>query len=424
MVNYRYFVSGGPERYMFNLTHELAKTGHEIVPFSIHYNQNVPTPYAKYFVEPLGSQDEVYFDDQKMTPQTFIKSLKRLFYAKDVENAIVRMIDETKPDVAYVLHFLRKLSPSVLVGIKSKNIPIIVRLSDFQLLCPQSHCLRDSSPCTRCIEGSFLSSVRYKCVKGGLVASALNALATMYHNYKRYFDLIDTFVVTNEFMYSMMVGSGVSKSRLAIIPTFTDTELLKPSANYAKKPYILYSGRLDEIKGVHVLLNAFALLIIRGTCDNIQLKIAGHGSRNYIDQLKKIITDLDIDKHVEFLGNLGLKDLSTLIAGAQFSVIPSLCYENLPNAALESFACGTPVIASDLGCLPEIITNGSTGYVFRAGDHVDLAQKMMMILKSPAIAKRMAINSRKKAVNCFSSQKHIDSLVQLFQSRIMVDLER
>ena len=55
MVNYRYFVSGGPERYMFNVIDALTARGHEVIPFSIHYARNRSTPYARYFVEPLGT---------------------------------------------------------------------------------------------------------------------------------------------------------------------------------------------------------------------------------------------------------------------------------------------------------------------------------------------------------------------------------
>ena len=62
LVNYRYFISGGPEKYMFNIKNVLEENGHEVIPFSIRSNKNVETEYSRYFVEPIGSRDAVYFD--------------------------------------------------------------------------------------------------------------------------------------------------------------------------------------------------------------------------------------------------------------------------------------------------------------------------------------------------------------------------
>src|SRR4051812_2192863 len=81
VINYRYFVSGGPERYLFNVTHLLEERGHEVVPFSVAYDQNDPTPFAKYFVSPIGASSEVYFREQRRDPRTLAKSLERSFYS-------------------------------------------------------------------------------------------------------------------------------------------------------------------------------------------------------------------------------------------------------------------------------------------------------------------------------------------------------
>ena len=59
LANYRYFISGGPERYMFNVADVLTTHGHDVVPFSIQYQRNQPTPYSRYFVQPLGGEGEV-----------------------------------------------------------------------------------------------------------------------------------------------------------------------------------------------------------------------------------------------------------------------------------------------------------------------------------------------------------------------------
>jgi len=210
IANYRYFVSGGPERYMFNLINALDAHGHEIVPFSVRYDRNRPTPYARYFVPPLGSESEITFREQQQTPGTLWRTVQRLFYAPEVERAVRRLVVDTQPQVAYILHYLRKLSPSLLVGLKKEMVPVAVRLSDYAMVCPQSHCLRDDQPCRLCAQGNLVRSIRYRCVQHSLAASILNALATWYHRFRHYFDLIDVFVTTNSFMYQTMVSAGFS----------------------------------------------------------------------------------------------------------------------------------------------------------------------------------------------------------------------
>src|SRR5258708_16893475 len=171
IANHRYFVSSGPERYMFNIIDRLERAGHQVMPFSVRYAQNAETPYAKYFVPSLGNADQVYFDEHRSSLAALPRTLGRLFYSAEVERAVARMAEDTQPDVAYVLYYLRKLSPAILVGLKKRKIPIVARLSDYGMFCAEHHCLRDNHPCTLCLDGSVLHSVRHKCVKDSRLLS-------------------------------------------------------------------------------------------------------------------------------------------------------------------------------------------------------------------------------------------------------------
>ncbi len=131
LTSYRYFISGGPERYLFNVQAQLVQQGHMVIPFSVDYAGNQATPLSRYFVRPIGGRDQVYFDQHGKSPAVVLKTLSRLFYSREVEQAALKVVDEQQPDVAYILHYLRKLSPSLLVGLKKRNIPIVVRLSDY-----------------------------------------------------------------------------------------------------------------------------------------------------------------------------------------------------------------------------------------------------------------------------------------------------
>src|SRR5450759_5390886 len=83
LVNYRYFISGGPERYYFNIKEVLENHEHVVIPFSIKGNQNLPTTYDHYFLSKVD--DEVYFSQYKKTPITVFKSFTRMFYSLEAK---------------------------------------------------------------------------------------------------------------------------------------------------------------------------------------------------------------------------------------------------------------------------------------------------------------------------------------------------
>jgi len=417
IANYRYFISGGPERYMFNVSNALSARGHEVIPFSIHYTKNQSTQYSQYFVEPLGTRDEVMFGEQKFNAKTLWRTFSRLFYAKDVEHAITRLISDAQPQVAYVLHYLRKLSPSLLVGLKKAGIPIVVRLSDYAMVCPQAHCLRDDLPCNLCIKGDLRPSIMHKCIQKSRAASALNALATWYHRYRHFFDLIDVFVVTNQFMYKMMLNAGFQESRLRCIPTFTDIERFKPDKNINRK-YITYVGRLENIKGVHILIDASSLLHSKRPDLDIETKILGAGDELYRNCLIKKVQQAGIKNIVHFVGEVGSDEIASILRQSFLSVVPSLWYENLPNSILESYASSVPVIASDIGSLKECIINGETGYLFHCGDAEDLANHLEYCFDYPDETMAMGRKAREVAEQVYSPQRHIMELERLFDELI------
>jgi glycosyltransferase involved in cell wall biosynthesis len=418
IANYRYFISGGPERYMFNVADALTERGHEIIPFSIRYSKNSLSPYEKYFVSAPGDENQIYFRDQHFTIQSILKTFSRLFYAQDVEEAVQYLINDTHPKIAYVLQYIRKLSPALLVGLKKAGLPIVVRLSDYAMLCPASICYRDGHPCELCTKGNILPSVRYCCVKGSLPLSFTNAVVTLFHRSKHYFDLIDCFVTTTRFMYDMMRSAGYPADRLRIIPTFVDNEFFHPALSKQNQeiPFFLYVGRLDYDKGAHILLDAWQQLKKHYHGLPIQLKIVGtfgFGSAEYLEQLKSLgLPD------VAFLGELDKNEVADLLRNAYLTITPSIWYDNLPNVILESYASGTAVIASNIGSFNECVVDNITGVLFEVGNAEDLMEKMEYVLGHPDQVARMSQAARNFALEKYSRETHLASLESLFESLV------
>ena len=410
IINYRYFVSGGPERYLFNLKSLLEEKGHQVIPFSVRYKQNLPSEYDKYFVEPITTEDEVYFREHTWSIRTIVKGLQRSFYSNLVYSSLDKLVKDTQPDFAIVLHYLRKLSPAVLTALNDNRIPFVVRLSDFGMICPNAHLIRDNQICELCIKGSLLNSVRYKCVQNSLAASAVNFLATKYHEFKRYFDLIPYFIVPSKFTRWKMVEAGWDSDKLLHIPTFVKTETISCTA---RKNKILYIGRLDKTKGVDVLLKALEYINTNYPNINFECTIAGNGENNYVTQLKNFV-DKNKLNNIKFLGHVDKATIDLMIKDSLTVVTPSIWYDNLPNAILESFAVGTPVIASNIGSLPELVVDGQTGLLFEVGSPKDLAEKILYLLKQPKLIDEMGMNAYNYVLKNHNPETHYEKLMEIY----------
>lgn len=404
LVNYRYFISGGPEKYMFNIKKMLEDNGHEVIPFSIHSNKNVETEYSKYFVEPIGSRDATYFDEVKKTPKSVWQMLSRSVYSVEVRKAIQKEIKDVKPDLVYIIHFVNKLSPSVITGAKKMGVPVVLRLSDYFLLCPRFDFMYNKKVCEDCLTCGYKSCIKKRCVKGSLFASAVRVFSMKIHNMMNIYKDVDAFVTPSEFLKDKLIANGYDAAKINCIPTFTAsrTEVGEPRVG----DYGLYVGRVSEEKGVETVVRAYEQLPDR------RVLIMGDDTTDEAKRLKNYISDREI-MNIEFVGFKAGAELEEIIKGARFTLIPSIWYDNLPNTALESFQYSKPVIASNIGSLPELVIDGFNGYLFEAGNEKELIEKIKL-LDDEQKARTMGANSRNRLEDKFAPRTHYEKLLEIF----------
>ncbi len=191
----------------------------------------------------------------------------------------------------------------------------------------------------------------------------------------------------------LMVRYGASPGKISVIPCGVNLELFQPldkeiarqQLGLADDKIILFVGRIEPLKGVAPLLKAIAYL------QNIQgLRLVIIGGDEYsqpeIEKLQKLSGDLHIQDSVTFLGLIKHEQLPYYYNAADVCVVPSF-YESFGLVALESLACGTPVVATDVGDLKSIIRQGETGYVVTDNAPQGLADKIALLLSKPADAK-------------------------------------
>lgn len=406
LVNYRYFISGGPEKYMFNIKKMLEDNGHEVIPFSIHSNKNVETKYSKYFVEPIGSRNATYFDEVKKTPKSIWQMLTRSVYSVEVENAIKKEIRDVKPDLVYIIHFVNKLSPSVICGAKKMGIPVVLRLSDYFLLCPRFDFMYNKKPCEDCLTKGYMSCIKKKCVKGSLFASVIRVFSMKVHSIMKIYRNVDAFITPSEFLRKKLIENGFEEKKIVCIPTFTASK--SEIGEQKIGGYGLYFGRITEEKGVDTVVKAYEMM------PNREVKIMGDDTTEEAVKLKNYIKQKNI-KNIEFVGFKSGEELEKIIKDARFVLIPSIWYDNLPNTALEAFQYSKPVIASNIGSLPELVIDGVNGYLFEPSNVKELCRKVTL-LDDDTVVQKMGIASRKRLEDRFSPSTHYKNLMKVFNS--------
>ena len=405
LVNYRYFISGGPEKYMFNIKKMLEDNGHDVIPFSIHSTKNVETEYSKYFVEPIGSRDAVYFNEVKKTPKSIWQMVTRSVYSIEVKKAIQREIRDVKPDLVYIIHYVNKLSPSVITGAKELGVPVVLRLSDYFLLCPRFDFMYQKKVCEECLTKGYKACIQKSCVQGSKAASLIRVFSMKVHSLMKVYDKVDTFITPSEFLRKKLIDNGFPAEKIVCIPTFTSSKSVVGEPRLGT--YGLYFGRVTEEKGVETVIQAYEKM------SDKQLKIMGDDTTEEGERLKTYVKQKGLS-NIEFLGFKGGTELEEVIKSARFTLIPSIWYDNLPNTALESFQYSKPVIASNIGSLPELVIDGVNGYLFEPGNADDLKTKIELLDDDEKI-KAMGTKSRSRLEDRFAPKTHYDLLMSVFE---------
>ena len=211
-------------------------------------------------------------------------------------------------------------------------------------------------------------------------------------------------VATDREKEQLMQHYGALPEKIGTVPCGVNTDLFQPMEPTAARQklgltddkIILFVGRIDPLKGTDRLISAVTHL---SEYENLRLIIIGGDeySKQELDNLKKLTGELGIADRVMFQGMVKQEHLPHFYSAADVCVVPSY-YESFGLVALESLACGTPVVATDVGDMKNIIIPGETGYVVEDNTPNKLAYGIDSILKRPprgvksALAVRESIN--------------------------------
>jgi glycosyltransferase involved in cell wall biosynthesis len=172
--------------------------------------------------------------------------------------------------------------------------------------------------------------------------------------------------------------------------------------------YVAFVGRLLEGKGAETLVSAWRHL------RSVKLKIVGDGALR--PRLESLAQSENLN--IEFTGTLDRAKVLETVSGAELLIVPSEWYEGFPMVIAESFACGTPVLASRIGSLAELIDEGVTGRKFTPGDAAGLAGAVNAMLADAPALRRMRSNARAYFEANLSEQTNAVELLDIYNDVI------
>ncbi|MBD3244587.1 MAG: glycosyltransferase [Candidatus Moranbacteria bacterium] len=400
---------GGSIGSMFGLIDLLEKNGHPVMVFSSNHNDNRISKYENYFVNSIKISRQ---DNPPLTEK--IKLAFQTLSSKEAAQKLEVLIQkEGRPDIAHLHLIAYHLTPSIIPVLKKHQIPIVQTLHDYQLICPNHKLFINNKICEKCKKKKYFQCALNKCVQNSYSRSFLAMIERYYNRYFRdYAKNVDLFIAPSNFMKKKTAEFGISFKKIIVMPNYIDFKkqfdykTTKTKKNNDK--YALYFGRLAKEKGVDTLIKAFALIKDK----TFKLKIVGSGPEE--TNLKNLTKSLKLNNKIQFLGFQQKKQLTPLIKNASFSIYPSLWYENSPLTIYESLYFNTPVIASNIGGITELIEENVNGYLFEKGQAKDLAQKIDSL--TPESLSRLSQNSQKSIIKKLDFSNYYRNLIKTYQS--------
>lgn len=218
----------------------------------------------------------------------------------------------------------------------------------------------------------------------------------------------DVVICLSQHLMNACADLGVKREKMVHLPEGHDAKVFYYDEKVKKENYILFAGNLIPVKNPLRLLSAFEILTRNNS--TIQLKIAGSGYLK--NDIQEFINQKKLNERISFLGQIPASVLSEQMRKAKLLVLPSLS-EGWPNVIQESLACGTPVVASRVGGIPEIITEGENGFFCDHLSEQNIADQLEKSLAHPWDQTKI-----QKLPAMYTREKIIESILRLYQDTI------
>ena len=404
-INASIEVTGGADRFFIELNRLMLGKGERVITFTYRTRSGLP-------VVSTDSNYVHYFINKNIYPEGVLRKTTGLigvFYAPRILKELDKIIGKEKPVIAHIHNIYHRIPYGIIDVLNKHGIKTVWWLHDYKWICPNHQLFTRGSICKRCISKNYFNAIKYRCQINSFLKSTVACCFAYFVLLNRYRNKIDRFIAPSWSAYSQFKEFDFPISKVNVLPHFNYGAVNSTAGVVAtkehEKPYALYVGRIEENKGLSHLVRAFGE-------SGYLLKIVGTG--NYERTLKKYCGDKKIT-NIECVGYITPENLHRYYCNSQFVVVPSVWYEVFGLAIVESFNHAKPVIASDIGAIPEIVENGKSGLLYQSDDVEDFCEKIKWMFDNPESVRQMGLYARHYVLSHYSSEKYWEDLQKLHE---------
>ncbi len=273
-------------------------------------------------------------------------------WSRSAAREVGRIVRRDAIEVVHVHNLFPTLSPAVLRSARQAGAAVVVTLHNFRMMCLPANLLRDDRICEVCVGHAPWRGVIHRCYRASALGSTALATSLTLHRAAGTFDAVSRFLAVSDFVRRKHVEAGVPAGRIGVKANFT----WPVDVRRGPGEYFVYLGRLSGEKGVDTLLRAWE----RGRPD-VPLVVVGDGPDGSALRASA-------PHGVEFRGQVPSEEVAGILARARALLVPSRWYEAAPRSIIEAYAAGVPVLASDIGALPDLVASDVSGLLVPTDD--------------------------------------------------------
>jgi glycosyltransferase involved in cell wall biosynthesis len=342
--------------------------------------------------------------NEELTKMNGLSAAVTALWNRRAAREIAALIRHEQPDVVHCTNTFPLISPAVCHVAHRNGVAVVQALRNYRLLCAGAYLMRDSRPCEDCLGRSVpWPAVVHGCYRDSSAASAaVAAMQVLHRTLGTWRNKVDAFITLTEFARQKFIEGGFRAERVHVKHNCVHPD---PGVGCGAGNYAVMAARLSPEKGVATLLDAW-----RRYPDLPPLKILGDGPL-----APDVRGAAASDPRIEWLGQLGAAEVHRTIAAAAVLVMPSVWYETFGRTIAEAYAAGTPVIASRLGAMIELVDEGVTGWLFDPANADDLAAKVRSAMET-SVKRRLDLRQSARAAfeHRFTPAQNYGRLMEIY----------
>ncbi|MCG6155268.1 glycosyltransferase [Rubinisphaera margarita] len=372
-----------------------------------------------------GGEDQAFEDEQwllesnghevitysrrndELTDASRLTQARKTIWNREAHAEVREMIRSHQPDLMHCTNSFPLLSPSILHAAHEESIAVVQSLRNYRLICPAAVLMRDGKVCEKCVGKRLqLAAVKHGCYQGSRAATLAIAGLNAFHRLRgTWTETVDHFLTLTEFARNKFIESGIPAEKISIKPNMAYPD---PGVGHNKTNHAIFVGRLSPEKGIETLLNAWEKL-----SSPVELHIVGDGPL-----MELVRAAAERQPLIKVHGQLPFQETCQKIQEAGFLIMPSIWYETFGRTTMEAFATGTPVIASRLGAMEELVTENKTGWLFAPGNADELAACVEKLSRADETRVRMGAAARIEFEQRYVPEVSYQALIDIYEKAL------